>query len=49
MDWKRINEKGIDRSTGKVIIKIDKKFFRPIDIQYKHGKSNKAKDFKMAA
>ncbi len=40
---KGINEKGIDRSTGKVIIKIDKKFFRPIDIQYKHGKSNKAK------
>ena len=38
-----LNEKGIDSATDRVIIKIDKKFFRPIDIQYKHGKSDKAK------
>ncbi len=40
---KNLNEKGIDKNTNKVIVKIDKKLFRPIDISYSSGNSSKAR------
>jgi len=43
--WKNkgINEVGINRETNKVIIKIDKKLFRPIEVNNLIGNSRKAK------
>ena len=38
-----LNEKGVDKKTGKVIVKIDKKFFRPTEVNYLFGNSSKAK------
>tara|TARA_A100001035_G_C27544694_1_gene391290 strand:- start:41 stop:673 length:633 start_codon:yes stop_codon:yes gene_type:complete len=40
---KDIDEKGIDKKSNKIIIRIDKKLFRPIDIPYSFGNSNKAR------
>ena len=37
------NEKGIDRKTNKVIIEIDKKYFRPTEVDSLKGNYNKAK------
>ncbi len=37
------NEKGIDMLTGKCIVKINKKYFRPNDVQYLRGDSRKAR------
>ena len=43
--WKGnyLQEKAIDINTGKVIVAIDKKFFRPTEVNYLYGDSNKAK------
>lgn len=38
-----INEKGIDALTGKVIIEIDSKYFRPTEVDLLIGDPNKAK------
>lgn len=38
-----INEKGIDSNTGKVIIEIDTKFYRPLDVNFLLGDSSKAR------
>jgi GDPmannose 4,6-dehydratase len=38
-----INEKGIDAVTGKVIIEIDSKYFRPTEVDLLIGDPNKAK------
>jgi GDPmannose 4,6-dehydratase len=38
-----INEKGIDAVTGKVIIEIDSKYFRPTEVDLLIGNPNKAK------
>tara|TARA_A100001015_G_C15023008_1_gene728985 strand:- start:1764 stop:2783 length:1020 start_codon:yes stop_codon:yes gene_type:complete len=45
LSWqgKGINEKAINKNNNKLVLKIDKKFFRPNDIQSIHGNSNKAK------
>ena len=40
---KGLNEKGIDKKSGKIIVKIDKKFFRPTDVKLLFGNSRKAK------
>ncbi len=40
---KGINESGFDRNSNKTIIKIDKKLFRPNEINHIVGKPNKAK------
>jgi GDPmannose 4,6-dehydratase len=37
------NEKGIDSKTNKVIIEIDKKYFRPTEVETLKGNFNKAK------
>jgi GDPmannose 4,6-dehydratase len=38
-----INEKGIDVSTGKVVIEIDPKYFRPAEVELLVGDASKAK------
>ena len=40
---KGINEKGIDKKTGKIVIKVGKKYFRPAEVDSLLGNSNKAK------
>ena len=44
--WKKkgINEIGIDKSSNKIIIKIDKKYFRPGEVDYLKGDYSKAKN-----
>ena len=42
-DGKGVNERGIDKKTKKIIVKIDKKFFRPTEVNFLYGNSNKAK------
>ena len=45
LTWKGtgINERGIDKKSNKIIVKIDQKFFRPNEIKFSYGNSNKAK------
>ena len=38
-----INEKGIDKSTKKIIIEIDSKYYRPTEVQALLGDPSKAK------
>ena len=40
---KGIDEKGIDAQTGKTIIEIDKRYFRPTEVEYLLGNPSKAK------
>lgn len=40
---KGINEKGIDKKTGKIIIEIDPYYFRPLDVERLRGDYSKAK------
>lgn len=44
--WKGVgvNEKGIDRKSGKVIIEIDQKYFRPAEVDLLIGDNTKAKE-----
>ena len=37
-------EKGIDANSGKVLIEIDKRYFRPTEVEYLEGDAKKAKD-----
>ena len=45
LKWKgnNLQEKAIDVNTGKLIVAIDKKFFRPTELNYLYGDSSKAK------
>ena len=45
LDWigEGINEKGIDISTGKVLIEVNPKFYRPLDVAELVGDPSKAK------
>ena len=45
--WKGsgVNEKGVEKKTGKVIIDIDKKFFRPSEVDFLKGDYSKAKKY----
>lgn len=45
LDWigTGIEEKGIDKSTGKVIIEVDSKYFRPTEVELLLGDPTKAK------
>jgi GDPmannose 4,6-dehydratase len=38
-----VNEKGIDKKTGKTLIEIDVDYFRPQDVEYLQGDSSKAR------
>ena len=42
-EGKGINEKGINKKTGKIIIEIDKKYFRPSEVETLLGDPSKAK------
>lgn len=46
IDWKGsgIDEQGIDRKTGKILIKINPKFFRPAEVEYLCGDSSRARE-----
>ncbi|BDH60821.1 GDP-mannose 4,6-dehydratase [Lysinibacillus sp. PLM2] len=46
IEWqgKGIEEKGIDRSTGKVVVAVDPKFFRPTEVDLLIGNPTKAKE-----
>lgn len=45
LEWKGkgLDEQGIDKRTGRAIIKIDKYFFRPSEVEMLQGDSSKAK------
>ncbi|MBR1626062.1 MAG: GDP-mannose 4,6-dehydratase [Bacteroidales bacterium] len=43
-EGKGIDEKGIDTETGKVLIEIDKKYFRPAEVESLLGDPSKAKN-----
>jgi len=45
LEWKGkgANEKGIDRKTGKVLIEVDPKYFRPTEVESLVGDASKAK------
>lgn len=46
IEWKGsgVNEKGIDRATGKTIIEVDPKYFRPTEVDLLLGDSSKARE-----
>ncbi len=39
-----VNEKGIDKETGKVLIEVDPKYFRPTEVELLVGDPTKAKE-----
>lgn len=46
LEWQgeNINEKGIDKSTGKILVEVDPKYFRPAEVELLIGNPAKAKD-----
>ena len=40
---KSLKEKAIDKTTGKILVKINKNFYRPAEVDYLKGNYNKAK------
>jgi GDPmannose 4,6-dehydratase len=46
LEWEGegVNEKGIDKNTGKVIVEVDPKYFRPAEVDLLIGDSSKAKN-----
>jgi len=47
LEWQGegVNEKGIDRSTGKVLVEVDPKYFRPTEVDLLLGDPTKAKTY----
>ncbi|MFI3244551.1 MAG: GDP-mannose 4,6-dehydratase [Akkermansia sp.] len=45
LDWQGegVDEKGIDKATGKVLVEVDKKFFRPAEVEQLLGDPTKAR------
>ena len=45
LDWQGegVNEKGIDKKTGKVLVEVDPKYFRPTEVEQLLGDPTKAK------
>jgi len=43
-DGEGLNEKGIDKNTGKTIVRISSKYFRPTEVDYLCGSPLKAKE-----
>ena len=41
-EGKEINEKGIDKNSGKILVEVDPQYFRPIDVQVLIGDASKA-------
>ena len=46
LEWqgKGIDEKGVDRKTGEILIEVDSRYFRPSEVESLLGNSNKAKE-----
>jgi GDPmannose 4,6-dehydratase len=46
IEWKGegVNEKGIDKKTGKIIIEVDPRYFRPTEVDLLVGNPAKAKE-----
>ena len=46
LEWtgEGIQEKGIDRNTGKILISVDERYFRPSEVETLLGDATKAKD-----
>lgn len=46
IEWqgKDVNEKGIDKKSGKVLVEIDEKYFRPAEVDLLVGDATKAKE-----
>lgn len=46
LEWqgKGIDEKGIDKATGKILVEVDPKFFRPCEVEQLLGNPTKAKE-----
>ena len=46
LEWKDkgMNEKGIDKATGKVLVEVDPKYFRPAEVEQLLGDPTKAKE-----
>ena len=46
LEWvgKGINELGKDNTSGKVLVQIDKRYFRPTEVDYLEGDASKAKE-----
>lgn len=46
LDWKGkgIYEQAIDRNTGKIVIKVDSKYFRPAEVESLQGDASKARE-----
>ena len=42
-EGKGVNEKGIDRATGKVVVEVDSKYFRPAEVEQLLGDPTKSK------
>ncbi len=40
---KGINEKGIDKKSGKILVEIDKQYYRPLEVNYLCGNASKAR------
>ncbi|MFH0852562.1 MAG: GDP-mannose 4,6-dehydratase [bacterium] len=41
---KKLNEQGIDKKTGKVVVKVDPLYFRPSEVDFLQGDSSKARE-----
>ena len=46
LEWegKGVNELGKDNKSGKVLVQIDKRYFRPTEVDYLEGDASKAKE-----
>ena len=46
LEWQGegLNEKGIDRATGRVLVEVDPKYFRPAEVEQLLGEPTKAKE-----
>ena len=46
LEWQGsgVDEKGIDRATGRVLVEVDPKYFRPCEVEQLLGDPSKAKD-----
>ncbi|MEA4903320.1 MAG: GDP-mannose 4,6-dehydratase, partial [Petrimonas sp.] len=42
-EGKGVNEKGIDKLTGKILVEVDPKYFRPTEVEQLMGDPTKAK------
>jgi GDPmannose 4,6-dehydratase len=45
LEWKGkgVNEKGVDKKTGKTLVAIDKRYYRPAEVDHLEGDPSKAK------